>query len=176
MKKIWRRHSSGFTFVETILTVVIMAAISGVAAKVLITGLDVYSLIVNRHDAVQSARLAMERMVDEALMVESSDILGVMNSRFSFRDIEGHSTNFKTNTVSMNGLSVPCVYRDDDFLAGNVTYLDFDYLKADGSDTILPWQVRRINIDIKVESPGNAGTVHLRTEVFPRNFMYDNFE
>ncbi len=54
-----------FTFIETVLAVVVVGAIAGVAAKVLTSGLDVYSLIVNRHDASQTARLAMERMVDE---------------------------------------------------------------------------------------------------------------
>ena len=176
MKIFSKKKSSGFTFVETILTVVIITAISGVAAKVLLTGLDVYSLIVNRHDAIQTARLSMERMVDETLLVKTINILGLTNTRFSFRDIYNNSTNFKTKTVTMDGQSVQCIYRDDDFLAGNVTFLDFDYMKADGTSTILAWQVKRVNIDINVEAPANAGTVHLRTEVFPRNFMYDNFE
>jgi len=170
------RKQHGFTFVETILAIIIVAAIAGVAAKVLTAGLDVYSLVVNRHDASQTARLAMERMVDEIVMIESTDILGTTNTRFSFRDIDGHSTNFKSKTASLRGQSVPCIYRDDDFLAGNISFLDFDYLKEDGSSTIWFWLVRRINIDFSVEAPANAGTVHLRTDVFPRNFMYDNFE
>lgn len=165
-----------FTFIETVLAVVVVGAIAGVAAKVLTSGLDVYSLIVNRHDASQTARLAMERMVDEILMVDSSEITWMADNRFGFRDVDGVSTNFKSYTVSKNGLSVPCIYRDEDFLAGNVIYLDFDYLKSDGTSTIWAPLVRLINIDFTVEAPANAGSIHLRTNVFPRSFMYSNFE
>lgn len=166
----------GFTFVETILAIIIVGAIAGVAAKVLIAGLDVYALVVNRHDASQTARLAMERMVDEIVTVEWTDITGMYNTRFSFRDIDGHGTNFKTRIVSKGGQSVNCIYRDEDFLGGSVSSFDFDYFDANGNSTIWSWQVRRINIEFNIDAPANAGVVHLRTDVFPRNFMYDNFE
>ncbi len=80
----WLKRKKGFTFVETLLSVVVIGVVAGVAAKVLISGLDVYALIVNRHDASQTARLAMERMVDEITMIETLDITGMYNERFSF--------------------------------------------------------------------------------------------
>lgn len=172
----FRLKNRGFTFVETLLAVVILGAIATVAAKLLTVGLDIYVLVANRHDASQSARLGMERMTDEILLIESTDIQGMANAKFDFRDSTGDSTDFRSKTVSKNGLSVPCIYREDDFLAANVTYLDFDYMKEDGSSTIWFWLVKKINVDFIVEAPANAGTVHLRTEVFPRNFMYDDFE
>ena len=171
-----RTMRSGFTFVETLLSIVIIGIIATVAAKILISGLDVYSLIVNRHNASQTARLAMERMVDEIVMIDTLDITWMSNERFSFRDVTGSGTNFKTKTVSKDGNSVQCIYREDDYLAGSVTSLDFDYLQADGSSTIWFWQVRKFNIDFTVTAPGDAGTIRIRTEVYPRNFMYDDFE
>ncbi|MBT3182322.1 MAG: prepilin-type N-terminal cleavage/methylation domain-containing protein [Deltaproteobacteria bacterium] len=171
----------GFTFVETVLAIVVVSVVAGVAAKVLLSGLDVYGLIVNRHDVSQNVRLAMERMVDEIVLIETGDITWMANTRFSFRDIDNIGTNFKRDTVSKNGSTVACIKRDDDYLgylgmtsAGG--YFDFDYLKDDGTSTIWFWQLRRINIDVRVDGVGGAGSIRLRTNVYPRNFMYSNFE
>lgn len=174
MQKRQKKH--GFTFVETILAIVIVGAIASVAAKVLVSGLDVYALVVNRHDASQRARLSMERMVDEIVLINSGDILGMSNTRFRFRDSDGINTDFKQQTVTYRRRSMPCLYRGEDFLAENVLSFDFDYYAADGSSTIWALQVRRINIDFTVEAMADAGSIHLRTDVFPRNFMYSNFE
>jgi len=171
-----RRKKRGFTFVETLLTVVIISVIASIVAKILLVGLDSYALIVNRHDALQTARLAMERMVDEIVMFESSDIYGIYNTRLNFNDVYDDSTNFRKTNATMGGQSVPCIYRKGDFLAGNVTLLDFDYYRDNGSATTLPSRVRRINVDFTVQAGAGAGTVHVRTDVFPRAFMYDNFE
>lgn len=172
----FRCEKKGFTFIETLLAVIILGAVATVAAKLLVVGLDIYALVANRHDASQSARLAMERIVDEFTLLKSSDIQVMTDTRFDFRDSTNANTDFRKKTVSKNGLSVPCIYRDEDFLAGNVTYLDFDYLQNNGSSTIWPWQVKRINIDFIVEALAQAGSVRLRNEVFPRSFMYSNFQ
>lgn len=171
-----RKKKHGFTFVETILAIVIVGAIASVAAKVLTSGLDVYSLVVNRHDASHRARLSMERMVDEIVLINSGDILGMSNTRLRFRDSDGISTDFKQQTVTYQGRSTPCLYRGDDFLAENVGSFDFDYYTSTGSSTIWAAQVRRINIELTIEAMADAGSIHLRTDVFPRNFMYSNFE
>ncbi len=170
-----RKRERGFTFVEMLLTVVLVGILATVAAKLLLVGLDIYALIVNRNNAFHNARVAVDRMTDEMLLVETDDITWIGDQRFSFIDAGGSGTNFRQTTVSQGGLSVPCLYREDDYLAGNVTSLDFDYYREDGSMAFFIWQVRRINIDLTVEAPGNAGAVRLRTEVFPRNFMYTNF-
>ena len=176
IKKYLSRKGLGFTFIETLLAIVIVGAVAGVAAKVLLSGLDVYALLMNRHDASQSARIAMDRIVEELLLIESTDVLLMTATRFDFIDSSGHATYFRRQNVTKNGRTVPCIYRGDDFLAGNVGLLDFDYYTATDSSTIFPWQVRRINVDIMVDALANAGSVHLRTDVFPRKFMYSNFE
>jgi len=166
----------GFTFVETILAVVVISAIAGVAAKVLITGLDVYALIVNRDDASQRARLAMERMEDEIVFIGTGDIFSAGNTKLRFRDSGGTSTYFSQKNESINGQVIPCLFRGSDILAENVVSLDFDYFRSNGNSTYWPWRVRFINVDMSVEASADAGSIHLRTNVFPRNFMYDNFE
>ena len=175
MRKV-RDKSSGFTFVETLLAVILVGILAGVAAKVLVTGLDVYSLVANRNSAFHSAREAMERMVGEILLVESSDITSLNDTSFGFRDRDGVSTDFRKATLTMGGRIVPCIFRGNDFLAGDVESINFSYFQEDDTPTDSPALVRRIHIDLVIAAEGAAGRVHLRTNIVPRNFMYQGFE
>ena len=163
--------NSGFTFVEMLLTIFIIGVISGVTAKVLLTGLDVYSLLVNRDNAMNTAREVMDRMFEEILLVETDDIISIHDNSFNFKDTAGVHTNFRRKIVQGS----PTISRKDDFMAGNLAAIDFDYKHYDGSSTLLRDEVRRINIDFTLTAPADAGSIHLRTEVFPRSLMYDNF-
>lgn len=162
----------GFTLIELILTIVLIGIISGVTAKILMTGIDTYSFVTNRKDASQHARVAMERMVDEMILFQWTDVSFMGQSRLSYWDQDGHSSSFKSDT--MNGQ--PVLKRGNDFLAGVLAFLDFDYLRADGSNASFAWQLRRLNIEVSIEALGGYGDITLRTEVFPRNFMYSDFE
>ena len=161
---------------ETLLTVILVGVLSGVVAKVLITGLDIYSLVANRNRAFHSARMAMDRMVDEILLVEASEITELDDDLFGFRDRNGDLTNFRKTTVSLGGVSVPCIFRGDDLLASKVEFLAFNYFEEDGTPTSLPSLVKRIYVDLILEASGGGGQVHLRTNIVPRNFMYTGFE
>ena len=172
-----RSKVSGFTFVETVLTIVIIGVIASVAAKVLLVGLDIYSLIVNRNTAFHNARAAMDRMQDEMLLLRNIDFISIGSTNFGFRDVDGALTSFKKSTVTSHGKSVPCIMRGTDYLAGDVTQLAFRYYMLDGSQvSFWPLFVRRINIDFTVTALNNAGSIHLISNVFPRNFMYSNFQ
>ncbi len=170
------RKRRGFTLVETMLALVIVAVIAGVAAEVLVSGLGIYKLVVNRNNTFQTARMAMDRIFDEVLMFDEFSISWLGNTRIGFWDQDGVNTDFERRTVTQGGRTIPCIYRGDDYLAGNVTQMDFDFYNASGASTVWSWLVRRVNIEITVTSPDGEGSVHLRTDVFPRKFMYDDFE
>lgn len=170
MLMFWKKLR-GFTLIEMILTIIIIGIIAGVTAKILMTGLDTYSFIANRKDATQHARVAMERMVSELTLLESDDITYISNERLKFIDRDDAAASFQKVIVSGN----PTLYRSQDFLAGRLGFIDFDYMREDGSAALFAWQVRRINIELSVEALGGYGSIILRTDVFPRNFMYDNF-
>lgn len=170
---------NGFTLVETILTIMIVGIIAGVTAKILMSGLDTYAFITNRKDATQHARVAMERMASELVLIKNEDIRWMNNDNFGFWDRDGQKSSFKKDT--MGGRPVlsrgdESLWGDDYFLAGPLGFIDFDYLRADGTGASSADQVRKINIELSVESLGGYGPVTLRTEVFPRNMMYDNFQ
>lgn len=172
-----KKYERGFTFVETLLTVVIISIIASVAAQVLLSGLDVYALVINRNNAFQTARTAMDRMENEILLFNSTSLTWLGSNRMSFIDVDGIATSFKSQTQAMGRRSVPCIYRGSDYLAGDVTVLSFAYKRMDGASTIWPTQVRRIDVDFTVQSVATAaGTVRIRETIFPRNFMYSNFQ
>ena len=167
----------GFTFVETLLTVVIIGIIASVAAKVLLSGLDVYAFVVNRNNAFQTARSAMDRMEDEILLFNSTSLTWLGSNRMSLIDSDGNASSFKSQTASLGRRSVPCIYRGGDFLAGDVVSLNFSYKGLNGAATIWSWLVRRIDVDFTVQALTTAaGTVRVRETIFPRNFMYSNFQ
>ncbi len=161
----------GFTLIETILTIIVVGIIAGVSGQVLLRGIDAYSMIMNRKDAVQHARVGMDRMMYELLLVDSSKLTSISDTRIDFIDANGNAANFSRANV----YGTLDLVRGNDFLAGQVTLLDFDLFKTDGSSAVFPWDVRRINIELTTQALGGYGTVPLRTEVFPRNFMYSNF-
>lgn len=167
-----KKHPRGFTIIELVLTIILVGIISGVTAKILMSGIDTYSLITSRKDAFQNARVSMDRMVSEATLLRSSDIISIGNEQLRFYDRSGYSTSFKR--ASKNGL--PVINRGNDFLGGLLGILDFDYLKADGTGTSTISQIKKINIEISIDTLGGYGSIDLRTEVFPRSLMYDNFQ
>lgn len=162
---------SGYTLIELVLTIIIVGIIAVVTASVLLRGIDTYSLVMNRKDANQHARVGMDRMVSELLLARWYDFTLINDTKIDFWDRDGSATSFKRTTYE----GTVDLYRGNDFLAGQIALLDFDFYKQDNSTASWPWDVKRINIELTVQSLGGFGSVPLRTEVFPRNFMYSNF-
>lgn len=155
-----------------ILTILIIGIIAGVSAKILIAGIDTYSFVTSRQEALQNAKVAMDRIVNELTLVNTYDITWMSNSRISFRDKNGQLTSFRSTTTA----GYPVLYRGNDFLAGPLGLLDFDYLRANGTAAYFTSQLKKINVELAIDSAGGYGSVTLRTEIFPRTLMYDNFE
>jgi prepilin-type N-terminal cleavage/methylation domain-containing protein len=161
-----------FTLIETILTIVIVSIIAGVSAKILLSGLDTYSFVVSRKDATQHARVAMDRMVTELTRLEDTDIRLMTDQNLSFIDNSDTLTSFKQ--VSANGQQA--LYREGDYLAGPLGFIDFDYLKNDGTSALQSQDVDSINVELSIDALGGHGSIILRTEIYPRTGMYDNFQ
>jgi hypothetical protein len=155
-----------------ILAIIVIGIVSGVTAKILVGGIDTYSFITNRKDATQHARVGMERMVAELNLVEWFDVTWMGNDHLSFIDNGGSATAFQVR--SRDG--IPTLERGTDFLAGPLNSIDFDYLREDGSNAVFNFQMKKINIDLTIDSIGGYGSITIRTEVFPRNMMYTDFE
>ncbi|MBI2092689.1 MAG: prepilin-type N-terminal cleavage/methylation domain-containing protein [Deltaproteobacteria bacterium] len=162
---------NGFTLIELILTIIIVGIIALVSAQVLMRGIETYSLVTNRKDATQHARVGMDRMIQELMLLKSLDLTYASDARIDFFDATGALTNFRRASV----YSTIDLFRRDDFLAGRISLLDFDFYRSNDAATTVPLAVRRINIELTTQTIGGYGTVPVRTNVFPRNFMYTNF-
>lgn len=171
-----KRKKNGFTLIELILTIIVVGIISSVSAKILLSGIDTYSFVTNMKDATQHARVAMDRMIAELMLVRQNDITYIGNERISFYDQSGTGTSFRKYTSTSGTGGQPTIARGSDFLAGRLGFIDFDYLKSDGTDATSILQLRKINVELSIDALGGYGSVTLRTEIFPRNFMYNNFQ
>lgn len=167
-----RCSGHGFTLIELILTVSMLAIIALVVARILLVGLDTYASVSSRSMAVQQARAGLGRIWSECARLSSATLTGVADTQLDFIDAGGFATNVRQVTIGadMN------VWRGNDLLVPSVGFLDFDYWDGLGNRTTDPLAVRRINVELNVLARGGFGAMTFRTEVFPRAFMYNGFQ
>lgn len=145
----------------------IVAIGSGIA---LTQGLDSFTHISERSKNLLAARYALDRMVRELAL--SGDEAGtnlkkIQDDEIEFVDDQGNDAEFI--------LSGTTLLRDDEILLENVTSLTFTGFDDENDETNSAPQVRRIGIQISTLPPGQTTPLSLRTYVFIRNYMYENF-
>lgn len=156
----------GFTLVEIILSMTLLSITVAATSVLMGRGLDAYNLVNSRTVALDQANYALVRMERE--MTKVTNIQNANTNLFGFVDSLGTSTDFHLNGTNL--------YRGGDFLAHNISSLVFTYYRDNGNTTSAAPQVRRIHIDMTVSAGTGNGTVDLRTDVFPRIFIYDDFQ
>ncbi|MBI5300116.1 MAG: type II secretion system protein [Deltaproteobacteria bacterium] len=163
-------RQKGFTLVEVILTIVVIGILFAVSSIVLRQGLDSYSHILNRSNNLQTTRYAMERMIRELTLVgdtNPTNIQNIQSDRITYVDSDSNTTNFNF----ANGT----LYRSTDPLLNNVTAVTFTGFKDTGATTTAGNQVRRVRIQLSTLPPNQTTPLNLRTDIFIRNYMYENF-
>lgn len=153
----------GFTIVELVLVIGLMALLTTVLAPFVETGFKNYDKVASRRAVLSEARLAFDRIVKEVRLIESSSDVIDANSSSSF---EFEYPNGTSITYSLSGTDL---LRNSDVLAENVSSLSFDYLDASGSSTTTEADVRRVEISMTFDAEGDHGDLTLRTQVFLRN-------
>ena len=165
------KRNRGFTLVELILSIVIISAIFVVMAQILITGLDSYRLVVNRREALQGARLAVNMMEGELQPVAdpATDISAISSTSIQFTNANSQSV-----TYSISGSDL---LRNSKILASNLgSASGFSYYTNGGSTTTDPAQVYRIDIVVEVDAEETQyGSVEAHASVFLRNRYYDAY-
>lgn len=171
-----RPFLTGFTLIEVVLTIVLIGIIFGVTAKILLSGLDVYSLVTSRRDAFEQARMAMERMRGEIATIDvltSGDLnlYSMTEDNMCFVNPDGTRRLRKriVNNIPILYLGEGCGIATYHELALNTPVVVFTYHEIGG-------HVRGIGIELATQGTGEAGTVWLRSAVFPRSQMYGDFE
>jgi prepilin-type N-terminal cleavage/methylation domain-containing protein len=156
--------SHGFTLVETVMTIVIVGILAGLAAMIIMQGVRAYSDEQVRSDVHYQARLAVERIAREARLIRScADIIGPANpsNTLSFTDINGTAVAF-----SVAGSNL---LRGPDLLASGITSAQpFRFLDTAGNPTTACPGIWYVEIDV-IDTQGSE-SLQMRSRVHPRNF------
>jgi prepilin-type N-terminal cleavage/methylation domain-containing protein len=162
------RDKGGFTLIEVILVIILMGIITGAFAAGLVPTMQAYLIVDTRKEALQNARLAMDRMVNEIRLIRSAtatDIQTFTANNLKFNDAFNNSIEF-----NLSGGGPPYnLLRNTDILSGNVQSLSFTYLDKNANPASVETDIWRIQIDLQVKVGDE--TVQLRSEVNPGNFQ-----
>src|SRR3990167_7204928 len=98
------RREAGFTLIELIVTIVVMGIISGVAALLILQGLNGFIAEDVRASLTNDGRLAIERMVREIRTIRTrtaADIPTMTAPTLSFVDLDGNPITYTSGGGSV---------------------------------------------------------------------------
>lgn len=166
-----KSSENGWTFVELILVIALMSALFFVGAVAMVQGLNSFSHISSRSQHLWESSFALERMVKEVerLGDDNGDRLqSLQPTRITFEDDQGNNSEFRLTGNSL--------FRNNDLLLTGVTGLTFTGYRQDGATTGTANQVRRLRIQLSAVTQGQTAPIVFQTQIFLRNFMYENFQ
>lgn len=155
--------------IEMVLSITALAILAGVAAMMISPWAKSYSTIAAREASHDDTRFAFEKMSREIQMISQGNVQSPLtSSQFSFIDSSSVSTSYN--------LSATTLYRGTDKLLTNVTSLTFTCYDSSNATTTTPANVRRVQIVMTIDpATSEAQPINLRTDVFLRNYVYDNY-
>jgi len=169
-------NQRGVTLIELVIGMVLMGIVALVVANALSTGIKGNLTTDNRKEALDQARVAMERMTREIRNLRSNNAadLSVANANtFTFVDTSGASISFVLSGGNINRTSGTTNTLATGISIGTFSSGIFTYVLSDGiteTQTPTPPQmltIKRIKIDFKATS--SIESVSLQSEVWPRN-------
>lgn len=184
--RFFAREEGGFTLTELMVTMMMMLMVMFALYSVFDMSLRVFSFGNDKTEAVENARLGLERMERELRAAYPYDKINGNNTLFpSYAANPSNSITFGNDldgdrqvapdisteqiTYSLNG---SVLERNGQPLVQSVTGLQFDYLKADGATAASEAEVRVVKITLATRvDRGLAGpaTQTLTTDVTLRN-------
>ena len=169
-------NQRGVTLIELVIGMVLMGIVALVVANALSTGIKGNLTTDNRKEALDQARVAMERMTREIRNLRSNNAadLSVANENtFTFVATSGASISFALSGGNINRTSGTTNTLATGISIGTFSSGIFTYVLSDGiteTQTPTPPQmltIKRIKIDFKATS--SIESVSLQSEVWPRN-------
>lgn len=174
-------RTSGFTLIEVIMAIVVMAIIAVGVGSLLYQGTRSFEMMDTRRDLTGQGKLAMERMTREIRLTRCASGSGACTPtaaeitamtadelRFVKQDYEGRGFRYDapTQTLYLRQGSAPT--DPEDILAGNVSAFAFDYFKSNGTTATLPAEVWMVNVTMTLSS--GAESVDFKASIYPRHF------
>ncbi len=175
----------GFTLIEVIMAIVVLAIVGTVASMLLYQGAKSFERMDVRQDLALQARLSLERMTKELRLARCTS--GGSSCRPSTADIvypaeplPASSTEIRFVNTDTSGLGFrlsggTLLLRQgsggadpEDILSDNATGLTFTFLKQDGTAAATVADVWMINVTLTLELKGDS--VALKANIHPRAF------
>jgi len=152
----------GFTLIEVITTIVIVAIVASMAGMLLATAFKKRLSGHNLMESVAEVRVTFNRMAES--LRECKSILTMQNNRLRFRHLDGRTVTYRFNNNQLQ-------YREDGgnyyTLATNVIHLSFPYWNKNRNTTNNPLNVRCISVELTT-SVENV-TQSWQTNICPRH-------
>lgn len=158
------KDSAGFTLIEIVITIVLIAIISSIAAMIILQGVKTYSAEDSRSNMHYQARLAMERMTKEIRQIRSAstaDIPTMTATDLRFTNVGGAIVEFTWTTPNLNLLA--------NQLASGITAFTFKYYLVDGT-TPTADKTQMWFVEIILTAQQGTETLQMNSRVHPMNF------
>ncbi|MCX5717824.1 MAG: type II secretion system protein [Nitrospirae bacterium] len=167
---IMHRGKRGVTLIELVITMVLMGIVALVVANALSTGIKGNLTTDNRKEALDQARVAMERMRREIRNLNNSASVTTSSAtQFCFTDTESTLIDYSYSNPNVTRDTGNCAAGGGATLSTNITSLSFVYLRADGTTDAAFSAANTKLIRITLTSTISSEAVQLQSEVWPRN-------
>lgn len=176
-----RGSTSGFTLIEVIMAIVVMAVIFVGVGSLLFQGTRSFEMMDTRRDLSGQGKLAMERMTREIRLIRcvalgsactptATEITSMtsIELRFVRQDYVGRGFRYDAPTQTLYLRQGSGATDPEDILARNVIAFAFGYFKNNGSTAVVPTEVWMVNVSMTLAS--GAESVDFRASIYPRHF------
>lgn len=154
-------HRKGFTLIESIVAITLVAIISSVLAFYIFETVDAWTFLGGQKRLTISTTSALRKMVKELKRMNKSSTI----STFSSKEVRLINIYGSTITFSQEGTAL---YMNSDLLLEDLDSsngLILSYLDVDGNPTTNKEQIRTINIELKVVKGGNRFVIESASRI-----------
>jgi len=156
---------AGFSLLELILVIVLVAIISGFIANLLFYEVNLYTHLVDMSSSSQITRNTLQMLARDLRHIAAPDSIHLADAdSIRFDDIDDITISYKLNSNK--------VYRNGDLLQEQINDLTFQYFDDSGNVISTPvsdtGEIRSIAVTLIVNI--NAQSVTFESNIQPRNF------
>ena len=160
------KSESGMTLIELIVVMVLISILAGFISKIIFYEINVYEMIADRKDELQSSRYAFHVMTrDIRQMLNPESIFHASGDSLTFDDIDTTTISYKYQ----NGE----IHRSGDLLVNGVSDFHFYYFDDAGNpldDPVVdPTEIRVIELNLS--NTVHSQVINSKIKVTPRNFL-----
>lgn len=157
-----RAHENGFTLIEMVISLVLIAIFTSVAGMGLVQIVEGYALARQNSQTAQKAQIAMTRIVRELSGVQSlaacptCGISSAMPNSVTYTRWQAFNNSTAiTNTIQLSGNTLQIIQGSAATLIDNVTTFNLGYYDAGGNQNPSVANIRRIDIALTVSGADN---------------------